>query len=73
MGFLHRKGESPKRGILATEILVHAILRTRSTTTRDTNLHFRGAVSTGFFIFPIDFFVFLQAGVNVEKQQEWKN
>ena len=36
-------------------------LRTRSTTTKNRNLQFRGAVSTGFFEFsPVDFFPLLQ-------------
>ena len=41
-------------GELTCEMIALQIsLRTRSTTTRDRNLQFRGAVSTGFFFFKI--------------------
>ena len=40
---------------------VSTFFRTHSTTTRDRNLQFRGAVSIGFLEFsPVDFFPFLQ-------------
>ena len=40
------------------ELISEKLLRTRSTTTRDRNLQFRGAVSTGGS--PLDFLLFLQ-------------
>ena len=60
---------SPKRSLADC-------IRTRSTTTRDRNLQFRGAVSTGFFIWSFlqGIFVlpFLQVTVQFSKEVEPK-
>ena len=65
-GMVHLR---PSQSSNLTSIPKAIQVRTRSTTTRDRNLQFRGAVSTGFFEFyPLDFSLFSRFTVYFSKE-----